>query len=219
MLGIHRKIPRETAAAAGLAVFYLIGLLGHYWEPARPWMEGLTPWVLLGAGAAVYLPLWRELSRRARMWTLLTYLATLFLEILGVTTGLVFGPYHYGPVLGLSLAGVPLIIGFNWMMLLLGFLRGIQPFFSPRRIVLPSLTAAAALMSFDILMEPAAIHLNYWQWHTPHIPLQNYAAWFLIALTASLAYRALGIRFQQRLPLYYTVIQLLFFTALYPLSP
>ncbi len=208
----------EKKAAALLGIFFLVGVAGHYWSVTQEYMPLLTPWVLLAAGAAVLIPLWRELPRRGHLWLILVYGATLLLEILGVATGLVFGPYHYGPVLGLSVAGVPLLIGFNWMMLLVGFLRGIQPLFDRRAVFLPAILAGAALMCFDILMEPSAIHLNYWQWHTPHIPLQNYAAWFLIALAASLAYRLLGIRFQQRLPLYYTVIQLLFFAALYPLA-
>lgn len=51
--------------------------------------------------------------------------------------------------------------------------------------VLTGLIATA----FDWIMEPVAIGLDYWTWAGGDIPLQNYAAWFAIALVSSYLYR------------------------------
>ena len=37
---------------------------------------------------------------------------------------------------------------------------------------------ALLMVCFDLLMEPAAIKLDYWTWISGHIPLQNYLVWF-----------------------------------------
>jgi putative membrane protein len=42
------------------------------------------------------------------------------LEVVGVKTGLIFGEYKYGSTLGIKLFEVPLIIGFNWVFVILG---------------------------------------------------------------------------------------------------
>ncbi|MBL6866293.1 MAG: carotenoid biosynthesis protein, partial [Flavobacteriales bacterium] len=45
----------------------------------------------------------------------------LAVEIVGVQTGMLFGTYSYGDILGPKLAGVPIILGALWWMSLLGF--------------------------------------------------------------------------------------------------
>ena len=78
---------------------------------------------------------------------------TFFAEFIGVKTGLLFGDYEYGYVLGLKLFKVPLLIGFLWLTLSLGAKSIAQRFTS-----LPSQIAyilAALLMVFvDFLIEP-----------------------------------------------------------------
>jgi putative membrane protein len=151
---------------------------------------------------------------------------TYFLEVLGVATGMVFGDYVYGYALGLRLLEVPVLIGFNWVLVILGFLRASQHLFirgkaDTRRgrglllVTASVLIPAAGAVVFDYIMEPVAIELEYWIWAAGKVPLQNYLAWFLIALAASLAFRLTRITFSSMLPFYYAVIQMLFFIGLY----
>ena len=37
---------------------------------------------------------------------------------------------------------------------------------------------ALLMVCFDLLMEPAAVKLDYWKWTNNHIPLRNYLMWF-----------------------------------------
>ena len=43
------------------------------------------------------------------------------------------------------------------------------------------MVAGLAAAAFDGLLEPVAVRLGYWVWSRPLVPLQNYAAWAVIA--------------------------------------
>ena len=59
------------------------------------------------------------------IWCLIVYTVTFSLEVLGTSTGIIFGSYTYGNTLGLKFLGVPLIIGFNWVFVILGSINKI----------------------------------------------------------------------------------------------
>lgn len=229
---VKRFFRRDEGVALILAVFYAVGVLGHAWELTHDVMLLLTPWVLLVAGIVVIVPYWGEAGTAGRLWVILTFLATYLLEVAGVVTGMVFGAYEYGTTLGFHVFGVPPIIGFNWVLVILGFLRLGQifieraeramegypaPWGAGRYIAVAAavIIPAVGALVFDYIMEPIAIRLEYWIWAGGDVPLQNYAAWFLIALAASAAFRLMGIRFASKIPLYYMIVQTLFFLGLY----
>ena len=199
-----------TIVVAGM---YLVGIVSHLWPPTRPVMAGLTPGFLLATGVAALL-LAIPVERRAThlVWVGLAYLVTFALEALGVATGMIFGAYRYGTVLGAHLLGVPPVIGFNWVMVVLAFI-GLFSRLPHGRFWGPVLTAAAAT-GFDWIMEPVAIGLGYWSWDQGTIPLQNYAAWFAIALVASASHSLLGLRWRRATPAILVGAQLVFFGVL-----
>jgi len=207
-----REMPRERLLILILSDLYLFGLIFHAVDFTLPYMLLLTPLVLLACGVAAIYPAARERSRSLMIWALVTYLVTLTLEIVGVKTGMVFGEYHYGPVLGLKFLGVPLVIGFNWLIVVLGAVRlteKITP--SP---LLSGLLVGVMCVIYDYALEPVAIGLDYWQWHAGHIPLQNYMAWFVIAAVAGWAYRFFHVKMESQLPVWYVGLQFLFFLGL-----
>lgn len=113
-------------------------------------------------------------------------------EIVGVNTGIIFGNYTYSSVLGLSLFGVPFIIGINWAMVVFGAYTLSQLIVSSKfwpshlNKSIVSITLAAGLATlFDYLLEPVAVHLNFWQWEGGNIPLLNYISWFVVSFIAT----------------------------------
>jgi putative membrane protein len=115
------------------------------------------------------------------------------MECLGVQTGWVFGAYQYGPWLGPRWLGVPPLIGLNWVILVwavrgwipAGSAQGIRPW-------LRDMGAALLVMGMDLLIEPGATRLGFWNWEEASrwsgwvgvllvAPLQNYLAWWAIA--------------------------------------
>jgi len=169
-----------------LAVFYAVGLAGHVLPAFLPLMLGLTPWFLLGAGAAAGAASLGGADRRQLvLWFVPTLVATFLLEALGVATGAVFGGYHYTDTLGSRLWGVPPVIGWNWVLVVLGVHSAVGRW--GRRLpeaVRIGLTGLGCVL-FDVLLEPVAISLGYWVWDGGTPPLQNYAAWGLIAAAGS----------------------------------
>jgi putative membrane protein len=203
---------RELIVSAILGVFFLVGFIGHSLQTTLPWMLRMTPYTLFACGLIAFFPVFLEKNTGVLIWALIVFVLTFTLEALGTATGKIFGPYTYGQILGPTLFAVPVVIAFNWLLIILGALS-LSQLLVPRK--LPAVFAAALLTAaFDYLLEPTAIRLGYWTWHWAGIPPQNYLAWFLIALAASLAYVYLKLSVKTRLPLVYLLIQTVWFAAL-----
>jgi putative membrane protein len=197
-------------------VFYGVGVAGHLIAGLRPLMLAMTPYFLPLMGVLSLAFLFRMGHRTLWVWMLGTVVVTWLIEVVGVHTGLVFGEYVYGRGLGVPILGVPPLIGFNWALVCLGVLLWIAPWAEARRLPSPVIALGVAFLAtgFDWVMEPVAVTLGYWSWSGGDIPLQNYAAWFVIAFAASWAYLAGSERARSRLPAYHVLAQLLFFGAL-----
>jgi len=143
---------------------------------------------------------------------LLVYILTFLLEVAGVKTGYIFGNFYYGDVLGLKLFDVPLVIGFNWSIIILGAI-GIASRIHKSALQIALLTGTFAVL-FDIMLEPVAIKLGYWTWSGGFIPLQNYYAWFAISFFASLFGSKLKLELENSFFIYYFLIQFTYFILL-----
>jgi putative membrane protein len=201
----------KTIAISAVPFFYAVGLAGHLFQITRPMMLTLTPYFLLIFGLIPLVPLIRESGWGVILWSASTLVITFFLEALGTHSGWVFGPYTYGPTLGIKLLNVPVVIALNWLIVIVAALTLTR---SIRNPLLVSLVVGAAAALFDFVMEPVAISLDYWFWHTSKIPLQNYLAWFTIAFLAALVFRLCGLKVGTRIPLIYVMVQFIFFLVL-----
>ena len=171
------------------AVFFAVGTVGHYIEATNQLMLRITPLFLLLAGLSASLPLFLQ-STPVLIWGALTFLGTFALEAIGVATGAIFGSYSYGETLGARVFEVPLIIGFNWVVVVLGAI--IVSGEVTKRIdnkFLAGIAGAGIVGSiaviFDLVLEPVAIFYDYWRWESETVPIRNYVAWFAIAAVAS----------------------------------
>lgn len=144
------------------------------------------------------------------------FLTGLITEIIGVNTGLLFGSYHYGEVFGEKLMGVPFLIGLNWFCIVYAAFQVV--FMSKwakhlNAVGIALLTAGLATI-FDWIMEPVAIDLGFWKWHTTEIPFLNYACWFGISFIVGLFFHKTGVRKTNPFAIYLFFTQLLFFVFL-----
>lgn len=122
---------------------------------------------------------------------------TLCIEILSVKTGFPFGNYSYDSSLGIKLFGVPIIIGFNWALLLY-VCTAISNQLVEENLVLrkdlyksaiKAFMTASMMLSIDLFIEPKAPLLKFWHWENNTIPLSNYISWFVISFILSLFFR------------------------------
>ncbi len=182
------------AAAAVLAILMAVGTVGHLQPGTLPLMLKLTPGFGLLTGLVVLAQALARDGWKFAAWVAGTYVFTFAAEAAGVATGAIFGTYTYGPVLGPAWRGVPLLIAFNWVVVVHGACcvagRRLPPGTSRWRRPALALLAGAACAAFDFLMEPVAVRLDYWRWAGGAIPLQNYAAWFTVATLAGLFHPA-----------------------------
>jgi len=206
----------ERALLFILYAIYTIGVIGHAFDLTFPYMITLTPYVLLLFGGVVLIRT-TGTDTRLLLWCLVTYIFTFAVEIVGVHSSIPFGEYHYGNTLGLKVAGVPLVIGLYWVIIVLGAIAIARRICA--RIVRGHAFCCAFLAGsftaiFDIPLEIVAINLDYWQWNASVAPLQNYIAWFMVAFLITLTYCKMKIQIKGMLIIHYFVIQFLFLLCL-----
>lgn len=214
-----QKINQRKDKVGTMAIFFYVvfgvGVIGIAVRATRAAMLIMVPYVLLACAVLLLFNILRGLRRTETLkfigWCSLVFLATVFLEALGVNYGLVFGQYRYSDVLGIKVWGVPLIIGLNWLTVILGSISLLNKI--AHRTIFFALGAGVLALLFDYLLEPAAIFLDLWRWEGV-IPAQNYIAWFCIAALCAVAFKYIKVSFDGRLARSLLVAQTLFFIGI-----
>ena len=202
----------ENYSLPFLVIMYTVGVVGHSIQLTLPLMKTLTPFTLVLTGGVVFYLLLGDAGKKFFLWYIITYLFTLLVEIIGVKTGLVFGSYDYGNVLGLKVFDTPLIIGLNWVFVIAGAYSLSGKIFNSTgsKVLFTGLLAVA----FDIILEPVAINLGYWNWEGGYIPIQNFVAWFVLAVIFGFTAEKMKLVITTKIALQYFLIQTIFFAIL-----
>jgi putative membrane protein len=150
-------------------------------------------------------------------------------EYAGVNTGILFGNYTYGEVLGPKWHGVPFLIGVQWLVttycvgvathMLLQALaskaakngRPISPRWQAASVVVDGALLAVA---FDWVMEPVAVALGFWQWTNGDIPMLNYFSWYGVSAVILFLFHKLPFPKNNRFAVHLLLIQFMFFLLL-----
>lgn len=209
----RKKTFNLTKEELFIYIIYLVGIIGHLIPSLIVYMKMLTPLTLLLTGGVVFISTLNKSESNFLYWAVITYLITFSLEVIGVKTGIVFGSYWYGDTLGLKFLNVPLIIGFNWILVILGAIILCLKYI--KNPVYISLISALLATLFDFFLEPTAIKLGYWNWSSVSVPIQNYLAWFIISLLFAVLYFQMKIKVRNDLPAKFFLTQLLFFITLF----
>lgn len=208
MRTLAQRIDRRRAIGAVL-LLHTVGLVALC-TPLAPWVLPLTPLNLVLTAAAMIV--FSELDRRTLALAMLLGALGYFVEVLGVHTGRVFGSYAYGDVLGLKVANVPLLIGLNWSMLV--FAIGVPLARLRWPVWLKVLAGSAAMVALDVLIEPVAMHLGFWNWEDGVVPLRNYIAWGAVSAVFFTLYFLVPVRRENPLAQGVLAAQVLFFAGL-----
>ena len=192
-----------------IGVLYLLLGAGGLWHMLNVFQEVmplLASPIMFGLGIWLFWECWQIYPQRKKLklvlWSVGIIVGSFGIEWLGVRTGQIFGSYVYGQTLRPSIDNVPISIGCAWLVMLIASMAVAQTI-APKSIVRSSFKLACfvalLMVCFDLLLEPAAVKLNYWTWADEHIPLQNYLAWFGL----SFIFTTIGLRinlFCQLLP-------------------
>jgi lycopene beta-cyclase len=196
------RYPRSSLTPLILWVLTMLSLPLLGWILGEGYLlRGMSVGVLMQS-AVVLVILYNAWGLRRTLGTFaivagLSYLA----ELLGSSTGIPFGKYHYTDILQPQIAGVPLLIPLAWMMML-------PPAWAIAKIIFPhpdsrfpipdflftilySLLSALAFTAWDLFLDPQMVGWDFWRWevHGQYfgIPLSNYLGWFIVSaiLTAA----------------------------------
>lgn len=163
-----------------ITILHIVGLFGLN-SSFKEYFALLTPINLL-AGTILFLGTAEGLEAK-NIWVLATIAVVgFFVEVIGVNTGFPFGNYVYGSVLGIKAINTPLMIGVNWLMLVVpAMLIGRLVISKNRAGWKVALIAALAMVLLDFLIEPVAIKTGMWHWYGRAVPVANYVSWFVVA--------------------------------------
>ncbi len=224
MIKNFSKIQIATAIAL---LFHTIGLAGIMIFKSDLIIRS-TPVNLL---LCFILLIWTQKEKNSAFWL---FMATVFIigftvEVIGVNTGLLFGNYSYGNVLGTKWQQVPFMIGINWVIIIYccgisvtALLHGItrhanehMPAPTNTLKTLSVITDGATLaVLFDWIMEPVAVKLKFWQWDQNDIPVYNYICWFFISLLLLALFQLCKFDKRNKFAVNLLLIQFLFFLIL-----
>jgi putative membrane protein len=134
------------------------------------------------------------------------------IEIIGVNTGYPFGEYRYGDPLGPQLLGTPFMIGVNWFIM--SYCGAMLFRNTTKSKFLNAFFAGIAITLFDFIMEPVAIHLDFWTWNEVQVPLQNYITWGICITIFSLLIYRIDSGKENRISNWVLGCQVFFFSAI-----
>ena len=180
------------------------------------------------AGLIIYTQ--KKINSALIFFIAICFVTGIAVEIIGTSTGWLFGNYSYGNTLGPAIKNVPYIIGINWFIII--YCCGVSIHMLLTRLTAklseqtgkPSKTikalsvvvdGATLAVFFDWIMEPVAVKLGYWQWlGDGEIPLYNYICWFVISMMLLFVFHRLPLDKENKFAVNLLLIQAMFFLLL-----
>src|SRR5262249_21120596 len=190
----------------------LFGSLGLFW--AAWLLDGRTVGSPYGLRATLFTGLatlfcllhaWRSRVARFTLWCFgVAFGTSLVAELVGTSTGLVFGAYRYGAdVPGRVLGLVPVVVPFVWFAV--SYLSYVTADIlcaprsasraAPAGVVSRALVGAALLVAYDLVADPNHVYRGGWTYAGGGayygVPLQNFVAWFALGFLSLLLIAAM----------------------------
>lgn len=170
-----------------LYIFLLLGGLWHYLDVFQSVMNTIAGGILIVLSIINVVKFYNKNedtldTGKYFIFVIVVIFGGFILEYYGVKTGVIFGNYIYGDNLIPQIDGVPVAIGFAWIMVLITSKSLLGVFFKKfykLNVFIQSIFIALYMTVFDVFMEPAAIELGYWSWFDGIPTLRNYIAWFV----------------------------------------
>jgi putative membrane protein len=119
--------------------------------------------------------------------------------------------YSYGTNLGPKVLDVPLLIGFNWAVLV--FISGAITNRISTSIWIKSILGGGFMILLDLPMEVLAPTFDFWTFQA-EAPLENYVSWFLIGTVMQFTFQSFKIKGNFTFSINLLLAQFVFFGVL-----
>jgi uncharacterized membrane protein len=204
---LSSRLGTGTSIAASLAVLlFTVVTFRHVAE----WLRFLTGWQIPSIGNVGYTLTFSGFAvlhgcaslgkRRTLVFFALSAIVSWILEEIGVSTGWIYGDYHYSNLLGPKLGLVPAIIPLAWFMMIYSSwafastLLGSSTRDASEGVPSRSIAASMVMTSWDTVMDPGMSRAGNWVWEAGGayfgVPFHNYAGWLA---TTFIVYSLFGI--------------------------
>jgi putative membrane protein len=183
-----------------LIVLYASGLVGMHIPAVSATFISLVPLTLWFTG---FICFWFFPKPSIQAYVLLAAIAVAawMLEV---------GEYAYGRTLGYQVLNVPITIGINWILLVMVTGAVVQEWNVGGKIGRAAL-GAGLMTALDVLIEPIAVHFDFWQWNNNYIPIQNFIAWWVASFFFHWVYISADLPAKSSLFRLIAALQFLFF--------
>jgi uncharacterized membrane protein len=146
-------------------------------------------------------------GRRTILFLVISSIIGFGFEVLGTSTGFLFGKYYYSNLLGEKVLGVPIVVPLAWFVITYITFSLALPKYSEnkryqhdalnfskakiRSFAIPIILSSFGTVAWDLMIDPMFSNLSppYWTWEispsTPQlytVPLSNFLGWFVVAL-------------------------------------
>lgn len=172
------NIPDQDSIKSFLMSYYIIGFAGFSITYTYDFFRLLISFSIL-LSLTLLLLYHKNWSRRFITTGVIIIVGGWIVELIGTKTGFPFGEYGYSRLLRPLIAGVPLILGLNWLFLV--YCSFVITSYIPAANTIRALAGALLMTGYDLLLEPFAIHTGMWTWQGNKVPLSNYIAWFVLS--------------------------------------
>ena len=213
-----RLIVHALLLVFGLVLAFIVGGLIFNYQPNYNFYFALSFTLFLFVLAQCFYELG---GRKTILFLVISSIIGFGFEVLGTSTGFLFGKYYYSSLLGEQVLGVPVVVPLAWFVITYITFGLALSKYSTNRIgkginfsganirgfILPIILSSLGTVAWDLMIDPMFSNLNppYWTWEisssTPqlyHVPLSNFLGWFVVALlvltafVVSLKYRGKG---------------------------
>lgn len=176
---INHNSKYEKYVAFFFIIFYIVGIALFAFKSTQPLFISITPLALF-MNIAIIFYFHKQWNLKSISIFSFIIIFSFLIEMLGVSSGRIFGNYIYDKGLGIKLMNTPLIIGINWLFLVYASQSIVSNYL---KNIWYRITLSTCLMIFyDIIMEWVAPSMQMWHFTTPYPPIKNFIAWFFIAL-------------------------------------
>lgn len=176
-MSVNKYLSKETISIFTIWLFIVSGLIG-IGIGYEDWFIPKTPLNLIIGFILLILNTTFD-SWKVILGFAIAFAVGMVVEILGVSTGQIFGEYTYGRNLGPKLLKVPYIIGIYWAVLVIVTSTIGKSLF---KHWLPIAVIGSGLMVFlDLHIEKMAPRFDFWKFAESPVPIENYIAWFIIS--------------------------------------
>lgn len=172
-------------------IWYCIGIVLLSFDLLPQWLEWANAFFLMLAGSLGFLYFFRTFGKTAGTFLgAMIFVSTFIVEGAGAGSDFLFGSYDYTELFAPNLFGVPIAIGFAWLMVM-ATTHVLALSIFPNGGWSYAAAGGIGAVIMDLIIDPVAFQIKrYWIWEDGGlyygIPWTNFAGWFIVAFTLHL---------------------------------